>query len=689
MSEREDFCLTSNDDISSLNSTNMSPAILAATASVYSRQVPTVLELLPGPMAPPPYEESLLPSMMVQERSLTETTRCEATLFKEESAAQERRESQEDNLYLDVALVQYDLPVPAAEEVHPVLEVSSGEQECRGETEIDGAISAMDVDVRSDLDESGIMISDFSAQEDTTQLEADSLTELSAPIMYEARTSSTHVILTPQPNQHEVLPRPALRKSVSPCRARSARSSVSPGKTLVQSLDCDENDTEVELRRNKRSSVSPRPVPKPRTKSISSMKARFEDGPDVLNSVSSAAPSSLESSASSSSSFKKSLTFEDECPVLNGRQSAQGIPEVEKKLQFKTPTLAKHNSEGAITNVDKLRKMRLSSTSLHNTIGEECDADGANEEQPLQRRNSIHNVPFVDVNDPQTRERMERYKEERRSLLRAKYKAEDYKTKKPEDGTLPCKSERRLSDGRVTPAKKGDKANRVSPSPSSSRSSPSPEKGSRVSPLPDKTSSGKSRTSPMPRTRYSLQEHTQDFKVPLRQMPVERAPAFKKSSVSDMYYSPSKAPPPVPNFNRAQQAERKWTPTPSPGATAALKNKNNNKERRTPSPKQATALKKATPQRPTQSYPGAKLSATPSGQTGRPSSFPQQKQEEEDVNVKERAAMFGPRKSSGRGQTMNKSAATAAAKKKNSTESAPPGSPSKIKNMAAMFEQNG
>jgi hypothetical protein len=32
----------------------------------------------------------------------------------------------------------------------------------------------------------------------------------------------------------------------------------------------------------------------------------------------------------------------------------------------------------------------------------------------------------VDVNDPETRSRMERYKEERRSLLRARYKAEDY-----------------------------------------------------------------------------------------------------------------------------------------------------------------------------------------------------------------------------------------------------------------------
>merc|ERR1711902_402480 len=50
------------------------------------------------------------------------------------------------------------------------------------------------------------------------------------------------------------------------------------------------------------------------------------------------------------------------------------------------------------------------------------------EDVPLQRRNSIHNVPYVDVNDPNTRERMERYKEERRSMLIAKYKVEDYMT---------------------------------------------------------------------------------------------------------------------------------------------------------------------------------------------------------------------------------------------------------------------
>ena len=70
---------------------------------------------------------------------------------------------------------------------------------------------------------------------------------------------------------------------------------------------------------------------------------------------------------------------------------------------------------------------KLSTFSLHATSEASAEV-GLPEEAPLQRRNSIHNVPYVDVNDPSTRERMERYKEERRSMLRAKYKVEDYMT---------------------------------------------------------------------------------------------------------------------------------------------------------------------------------------------------------------------------------------------------------------------
>ena len=75
-------------------------------------------------------------------------------------------------------------------------------------------------------------------------------------------------------------------------------------------------------------------------------------------------------------------------------------------------------------------KKKLSTFSLHNTTE---TASIIPEEAPLQRRNSIHNVPYVDVNDPNTRQRMERYKEERRSMLRAKYKVEDYMNTEDQD----------------------------------------------------------------------------------------------------------------------------------------------------------------------------------------------------------------------------------------------------------------
>ena len=60
---------------------------------------------------------------------------------------------------------------------------------------------------------------------------------------------------------------------------------------------------------------------------------------------------------------------------------------------------------------------RQSTASLHDTSAAEAAievAEAAESDLPLQRRNSIHNVPYVDVNDPETRARMERYKEERR-----------------------------------------------------------------------------------------------------------------------------------------------------------------------------------------------------------------------------------------------------------------------------------
>lgn len=80
----------------------------------------------------------------------------------------------------------------------------------------------------------------------------------------------------------------------------------------------------------------------------------------------------------------------------------------------------------------------LAKTKKHSTFSLQSSEDMSGPEQVaapddglLQRRNSIHNVPYVDVNDPATRERMERYKEERRSMLRSKFRVEDYREKAP------------------------------------------------------------------------------------------------------------------------------------------------------------------------------------------------------------------------------------------------------------------
>jgi hypothetical protein len=110
------------------------------------------------------------------------------------------------------------------------------------------------------------------------------------------------------------------------------------------------------------------------------------------------------------------MDINNDLDVNGGRAcSAQGMIEatagLEKKIRFGAKAVTK----------------KLSTFSLYDSTTT-SEAVMCTEEAPLQRRNSIHNVPYVDVNDPGTRERMERYKEERRSMLRAKYKMEDYMT---------------------------------------------------------------------------------------------------------------------------------------------------------------------------------------------------------------------------------------------------------------------
>ena len=92
-----------------------------------------------------------------------------------------------------------------------------------------------------------------------------------------------------------------------------------------------------------------------------------------------------------------------------------------KKLSFAKPNYVKSSSVSLIATVRQEEE----------EAGDDDPHAAQGTPELLQRRNSIHAVPYVDVNDPDTRARMERYKEERRSLLRAKYKVEDYKKKPP------------------------------------------------------------------------------------------------------------------------------------------------------------------------------------------------------------------------------------------------------------------
>ena len=264
------------------------------------------------------------------------------------------------------------------------------------------------------------------------------------------------------------------------------------------------------------------------------MKARFESDSTAASSSSESPPSSLDSANSSSSSNSGNSA--------NSGKSSGHLSATERRRQFRKQALSETNMLAAA------RSARLSTSSLHNTAeipggespGGQVPGDGC---EPLQRRNSIHNVPYVDVNDPETRARMERYKEERRTMLRARYKVEDYKTKKPaeEEGKVrkpeeggkakeqeeesPPKKQQQQQKGRLRKDSFGKKSGA---SPKAQAAAPAGNSGSRNS---GSRSSG----------RFSLQEKASvvDFKVPLRQMPIEKAPSFKKSSISDFYHPPT------------------------------------------------------------------------------------------------------------------------------------------------------
>jgi hypothetical protein len=416
----------------------------------------------------------------------------------------------------------------------------------------------------------------------------------------------------------------------------------------------------------------------------------------------------------------------------DGRKSSQGIPEVEKKLSFATePLLAKVPSAGTISKVPK----KLSTFSLHSTgeaDGNGSSGGGGGDELPLQRRNSIHNVPYVDVNDPATRERMERYKEERRSMLRAKYRVEDYREKPVVSptgkATLETRKsgeevEKRVSDpgmeasAAAAGAKRSADVDKTSPtlhrfrkSTPTSLTEKSADK-STVDKLPEgKVSVDKMCADKSPKSDKKM-EKAFDAKVAehplttLRKLPVEKAISSPKSGLSDHLAKPA---------DSADTPVRKWTSTSS--SRTSLNSFDNKKvsvaivEADVPLRKVATlktdVIVPPTPQKPIPTliptHPEVDPKTGPHfpAKNGRPasrSSCPAGAVDD-DVNVRERAAIFNTAAAHRANQaelrtkfvSLNPPSGDDAklhARKSVAAKLAGPGSPNKIKNIAALFEQ--
>merc|ERR1719285_31826 len=146
-----------------------------------------------------------------------------------------------------------------------------------------------------------------------------------------------------------------------------------------------------------------------------------------------------ESLRGSNGSLERETCFErrdvEEVRILepqDGRRSAHELSQTEKRKSNKDRFQGGGGKRFSRSVGSKSSTLSLHNTKAHNSAagpgGEDDLSGGDGGSTPLlQRRNSIHIIPYVDVNDPETRCRMERYKEERRSILRSKYKPEDYR----------------------------------------------------------------------------------------------------------------------------------------------------------------------------------------------------------------------------------------------------------------------
>ncbi len=424
--------------------------------------------------------------------------------------------------------------------------------------------------------------------------------------------------------------------------AQEQEAEQKPSLPLQDDLETDEDS--VQLRK--------RPVPTPR-RSLSNM-----DSSDISKS----SASKKSSVSSMAEEFEKTATpnpslasaFDAHVP-LSGRSSVpppttfnhhDNHHHNSKKLSFASPAIMKK----ADNSKSQSKAKKLSTFSLHNTTSEADDE--VDEIQPLQRRNSIHNVPYVDVNDPGTRERMERYKEERRSMLRAKYKVEDY-----------------ISADRKT-----------------SVSSTKSVSGSEEKPSPDMNRFRKFSKSTTSEERDILKPNTNGETPPATE--VVKKPATATST-------------------RPQNKTRKFSEpvksTQKKDEVGVVGKKHSLQQRK--------ISRESPPKTLTGNGSGPKTGNTRLCELPRESGLI-----EEDVNVKERAAMFGPRakswnhptpkikpvptptgahkkshekanslrpKSDGSVESRNNRNSSSNAKMRKDT----PGSPSKIRDMAAMFEQ--
>lgn len=288
-------------------------------------------------------------------------------------------------------------------------------------------------------------------------------------------------------------------------------------------------------------------------------------------------------------------------------------------------------------------RSKSSTLSLHAVAA----AREREEEPPLQRRNSIHNVPFVDVHDPDTRTRMERYKEERRSMLRAKYKAEDYLSSS-------FSRKKKVSTTSQDSSCEADLASSpVSTPPSPDQEDPSPSTQEKTEDPTETQFTKFAQETNVSQKFLKLKQPEQQSFISKAFVPEPKNGIFYKTEVA--VASVQKKSSNALNFNKPQSRPDELTI--SDPATATAERENNKKN----------------------------LARSDSSDTS--------PEPAESVNVRERASIFGPRKfTETKVRTVSAPVAVArpvpVPRASKQLQSQSMTSPSKIRNMAAMFEQS-